>query len=148
MQDNVQSAFAALSCVSLSSVFFPFLPFCLFGSMLGLSDPVSIPSLFGRSPGCSPDSAPSPGRAHAGAVVDLDPPRSFPTRHVSVRHILVFVHFLHNVIILRSVSLSLRPRALLAPLSLLLARAPPARPPSSLAFLALSAHFFPLHALL
>ena len=97
---------------------FPFLALCLFGITLGLSDPVSIASLFGRSPcrspGCRPDPAPSPGGVHAGTVINPDPPCSTtPPCHVSVRHVIVLIHpisallccSLPNAFFLRSSSL-------------------------------------------
>ena len=66
MQHWVQRAFIALSAVSVSLSPFPFLALSLIGLTLGLSNPVSIASLFGCSCGCSPDSAPSFGASHAG----------------------------------------------------------------------------------
>ena len=68
---------------------------------MGLFNPVIIASLFGRSSGCSPDSAPPSGAAHAGSVVNPDPPCLSPPRHVSVRHITVFTKLI-SVLILRA----------------------------------------------
>ena len=84
VQDDMQGIVIALSSLSFSSL-------GLFGLTLGFSDSVSVASLFGRFPGCSPDSAPSFGAAHAGSIVNSDPPRSFPPLHVSVRDIVVFI---------------------------------------------------------
>ena len=58
----------------------------------GLSDPVSVADLFGRLPGCSPGSAPSPGAAHVWPVVNTDPPCVVPPCHVSVRHVALIMH--------------------------------------------------------
>ena len=71
-QKDVQSVFTSLLALSFwSSVSpFSFLTFCLLGWTRGLSDPVTVASLFGCSSGCSPDWAPSSGVAHAGSVVD------------------------------------------------------------------------------
>ena len=83
-------------------------PLCLFGWASGHSDPASMTSFFSWSSGGSPDSAPSSGAAHAGSVIDPDPPRFFstPPRHLSVRRIVVFIRlfasssFLFNKIFL------------------------------------------------
>ena len=58
----------------------------------GLSDPLSVADLFGRLRGCLPDSASSSGAAHVWSVVNTDPPRVLPPRHVSVRHLALIVH--------------------------------------------------------
>ena len=73
----------------LSSSLSPFLSLSLFPP--GLSDPVSVADLFGRLPGCSPGSAPSPGAAHVWPVVNPDPPCILPPCHVPVRHEAHFV---------------------------------------------------------
>ena len=115
-------ALVALSVLSFSSSSFLFLPLCFFGLTLGLSDPVFIPSLFGRSSGCSPDSAPSFGAVHAGSFINSDPPCSLPPRHVPVRYIVAFTHssivFFFSVLSKASF-FSLLLHALLALLSLL-----------------------------
>ena len=84
MHDYVQSMFTARSGCSLSP--FPFLSFCLFYFVSGLSDPVTITSFFSCSSGCSPGSAPCSGAAHAGSVVNSDPPCSFPPSRVCSAH--------------------------------------------------------------
>ena len=57
-----------------------------------LFDPVIIASLFGCPYGCSPDSSTSSRRPHVWSVVHTDPPCVFPPCHVSIRHIIFFVH--------------------------------------------------------
>ena len=92
MQHQLQSVVTAQSCLFLSLSPFTTLSFYLFDFVLGLSEPVSIASLFGCSSGCSPDSAPSSGAMHVGSILNSDPPCSRPPRHVPVRHIIAFTH--------------------------------------------------------
>ena len=82
---------------SLLFLFFPASSLSTFFQSLslfpaGLPDPVSIADLFGRLPGCSPGSAPSPGAAHVWPVVNTDPPCVVPPCHVSVQHVALIMH--------------------------------------------------------
>ena len=68
VQDGVHNVFAAPSGLAFFPLLSP-LPLRLdVGSPL--LDPVTVASFLSRSYGCSPNSAPSPGAAYAGSVVD------------------------------------------------------------------------------
>ena len=84
----MQSGFVVLPTLCFS------LPFSLylFGSTLGLSDPIFVASFFSHPFGYSPNSAPSSGAAHTGSVIDPNPLCSLPPCHLSARHIIVFIH--------------------------------------------------------
>ena len=86
----MEGGLVALYVLPFFSLFFLFQSLSFFPP--GLSDPVSVADLFGRLPGCSPGSTPSPGAAHVRPVVNTDPPCVVPPCHVSVRHVALIMH--------------------------------------------------------
>ena len=104
----MHSVFAAPSGLAFFPLLSP-LPLRLDGGS-PLLDPVTVASFLSRSYGCSPNSAPSPGAAYAGSVVDQDPPLSLPPRPcVCSTHLIfmcsiriLFLAFLLNAFSLRS----------------------------------------------
>ena len=65
VQDKITALSVLSPCLPLSSPFSPFLSLCLFGFRQDLFDQSPTASFFSRSLGCSRNSAPSSGVAHA-----------------------------------------------------------------------------------
>ena len=72
--------------------FFPLSPPLPLRQSSGSLRPVIVSSLFGCYSGCSPDSSTPSRRPDVWSAVHTDPPCVSPPCHVSIRHIMLFLH--------------------------------------------------------